>query len=409
MTHGEPVERANSRRQMRRQRQCEQRADVGQQLFGRRAEEALDAGLQLAEGRSLVVRIVDVEATSKHLAKRPVAERAAERHALAFGPLQASAARVQARLVEQPRLAQAGLADETEEAANAGLDAFDALVGRSDLGASSDHRNDAGGRRSVLRFMRVVRAADAHERMDGERFGLALERPRAHRHAFDKGIDGAEHAVADENRPRLGLVLQPRRDIRRVADGGVVHAQVVADLADHDHARVQPDAQPQWRLAVRHRTGIDAPANCQRRQNRAPRMILVRQRRAEQRHEAIAEELIDRALVAVHLGQRRFEERTEDRVHALGTRALGHLGRIGDVAEQHRDRLALAFEGAARAQDFLGQVSRCVAMRGGQRRDGGKFKCATTFAAEFLAGWAVVAAVETLHCEITSRKLPGAR
>jgi hypothetical protein len=39
-------------------------------------------------------------------------------------------------------------------------------------------------------------------------------------------------------------------------------------------------------------------------------VILARDRRPEQRHEPVAEELVDRALIAVHLGQRGPEKRS---------------------------------------------------------------------------------------------------
>ena len=54
-----------------------------------------------------------------------------------------------------------------------------------------------------------------------------------------------KYTLADEKLSGLGFVLQTSGNIGRIADGGVVHPQVVANLADHDHARVEPDAQPQ--------------------------------------------------------------------------------------------------------------------------------------------------------------------
>ena len=42
-----------------------------------------------------------------------------------------------------------------------------------------------------------------------------------------------------------------------------------------------------------------------------PGVVLVRDRRAEQGHEAVAEELVDRPLVAVDLGQGQLEEPVE--------------------------------------------------------------------------------------------------
>ena len=46
----------------------------------------------------------------------------------------------------------------------------------------------------------------------------------------------------------------------------------------------------------------------------------------------------------MHLRERELEEPVENAVHRLGTHARGQLRRVGDVAEQHRDQLALAFE-----------------------------------------------------------------
>ena len=53
--------------------------------------------------------------------------------------------------------------------------------------------------------------------------------------------------------PGFGHRLHPRRDVRGVADGGVVHAEVVADPADHDRTRVDTDAQAQLRAVRRAR------------------------------------------------------------------------------------------------------------------------------------------------------------
>jgi hypothetical protein len=47
------------------------------------------------------------------------------------------------------------------------------------------------------------------------------------------------------------------------------------------------------------------------RQQRTPRVVFVRDRRPEQRHEAVAEELVHGAFIAMHLGERQFEEPVE--------------------------------------------------------------------------------------------------
>ena len=105
---------------------------------------------------------------------------------------------------------------------------------------------------------------------------------------------------------------------------------------------------------------LQRAANVQGRQHGAPRVILVGDRRAEERHEAIAQELVHRPLVAVHVGQRQLEEPAQQHVHGVRAQPLRQPGGADDVAEQHADGLPLALHGAARGQDLLGEVPRRV-------------------------------------------------
>ena len=85
-------------------------------------------------------------------------------------------------------------------------------------------------------------------------------------------------------------------------------------------------------------------------------MILVRDRRAEERHDAVAGELVDEALEALDaLGEDR-EEALHDAAPLLRVELLGELHRALHVGEEHRHLLALAFEGGLRLQDLLGEV-----------------------------------------------------
>ena len=56
------------------------------------------------------------------------------------------------------------------------------------------------------------------------------------------------------------------------------------------------------------------------------------------------------------------------RARLLGIAVGEQLHRALEVGEQDRDLLALAFEGAARGEDPLGQVPRRVGLRGGELR-----------------------------------------
>lgn len=72
-----------------------------------------------------------------------------------------------------------------------------------------------------------------------------LERAQAQRLELDPPQSVPPDAFARQHHAGLGKTLQACRDVGRVADRGVVHPKVVTDLADHDCARVQPDAQSQ--------------------------------------------------------------------------------------------------------------------------------------------------------------------
>ena len=190
------------------------------------------------------------------------------------------------------------------------------------------------------------------QRVHWHRLLNALERVRPQGGEIKMRPARFEDHLADANLPWRSHRLKPRGDVGGVTDSGVVHPQLVANLADDDRAGV--GAHPhgdaaQGRITLR-RDFSQALSDRQRGQQGAAHMVLVRQWRAEQRHETVTEKLVDRALQQMHLGQGKFEELVEQLVHLVGPQVPRQLDRIGDVAEQHRHLLALAFEGKARVQ-----------------------------------------------------------
>ena len=148
-------------------------------------------------------------------------------------------------------------------------------------------------------------------------------------------------------------------------------------MAPDDHeARVQAHAEHQPHLLARverDRLGVHRAADVEGGEHGATGVILVGERRAEQRHEAVAEELVHRAFVAMHLRERRLEEAAQERVHAVGADPLGEGGGADEVAEEHGDGLALALHGGARGEDLLGEMPGRVGLRRGARgRRGGR-------------------------------------
>ncbi len=88
-------------------------------------------------------------------------------------------------------------------------------------------------------------------------------------------------------------------------------------------------------------------------EHRPARVVLVSDGGSEERHEAVAEELVDRPLVAVDLPQGELEELVEQEMHRLRPHPLGKGGRAHEVAEEDGDLLALAFEGGTGLEDLV--------------------------------------------------------
>jgi hypothetical protein len=71
-------------------------------------------------------------------------------------------------------------------------------------------------------------------------------------------------------------------------------------------------------------------------------VILVGDRRPEQRHDPIAHHLVNGALVAVDSLHHQLENRIEDLTRFLGITIGKQLHRALEIREEHRDLLALS-------------------------------------------------------------------
>jgi hypothetical protein len=166
-------------------------------------------------------------------------------------------------------------------------------------------------------------------------------------------------------------LLHAIREMHGRADGVVVHAEIVADRAHQHLARIEadPDAHLDAVGGARAvRLQLHRALDRERRVAGAHRVVLMRDRRAEQRHDPIAQDPVDGALVAVHAVHHHSQRRIQDAPRVLRIGVLDQRERALDVGEQHGDLLALALERVARAEDPLGQMTRGVGRRRG--RDG---------------------------------------
>jgi len=139
----------------------------------------------------------------------------------------------------------------------------------------------------------------------------------------------------------------------------VVHAQVVTDLSHNYRARVEAhaDREAEFLLALELlRVALEILSEVERRIAGALRVVLVGDRRSEERHDPVARVLVDRALEAMHPVGQDLEEAIHDLVPLLQIDALLKIHGALDIREEHGHLLALPFQGAAEGQDLVDQV-----------------------------------------------------
>ena len=85
-------------------------------------------------------------------------------------------------------------------------------------------------------------------------------------------------------------------------------------------------------------------------------MVFVSYRHTKQCHKAIAQELVDGTLIAMDIIQCQLNETVQEGVHVFGIDAFRDGGRIGEIAEEHCDLFAFAFEDASGRQNFFSEM-----------------------------------------------------
>ncbi len=255
-------------------------------------------------------------------------------------------------LVHQAALAHARLADDPDRPPVPGQRALERGLQLSALGVATDEpRQPArGGHRLEARVCRPGPDQLQHALARPRALELELAQLAQLELAFDQGGGGR----ADRRRSRRGQRLDPLAQRGRVADRHEVHVHVVADRA-HDHlAGVQPapdrELHPVAPRQLRGQPGHLA-LELEHRQARAPRVVLVRERRAEDRQQAVTGELVDGPLERMDRGRGDPQEAIEDKAPALGVQRAGQLHRADDVGVHHRHLLALALDPRALLQD----------------------------------------------------------
>ncbi len=331
----------------------QQAQEIGQGLLGIeiRAREALaDPG---GDGNR-PIPLADPPFVAQHVEERKVRDSGAIGEAAAGEPGRGRAPAAAAELVEEARFARARLARDAHHLSMAALGLLAQLVQNRHLALAADERRQAPAAEDGL--IRLG-GAEPEQPIRLDQLRLALDLGRSQGLGLDLAMDQPPRRLADQDRARLGDLLQAGRQVRGVAHGGVVGAEVVANAADHDPAGIETHPDLELDAVALAQLGVlvaDRLLETQGRQDGAAGVVLVRDRRAEQGHEAVAQELVDGPLVAVDRPQGELEEPVDQEMHDLRSEPLRQPSGPDHVAEDDGDLLALPFQGDPGLQDLLG-------------------------------------------------------
>jgi hypothetical protein len=191
----------------------------------------------------------------------------------------------------------------------------------------------------------------------------ALDRDRPTGRDLNVAFGELQGGGGEQDRPWRRELLHAGGQVRRLANGRVVHVQIGPDGADDHLTGVEPHADVEG-YPVRPEHALRVLRDCllhpQRRIARAHGMILVSERCPEQRHNPVAHHLVHRALVAVNGLHHSLEDRVEDLARFLRIAICEQLHRAFQIGEEDGHLLALAFKRALRGEDLLGEVLRGV-------------------------------------------------
>src|SRR5262249_21908894 len=284
----------------------------------------------------------------------------------------------------QARLAGARLANDADHLSAAAARALERGGERGHFTVAPDERGEAAGPGAI-----EARAERPHR--------LEIKVPDGLTHALDGGpaqilelevsLDEACRVLGDTDVPRLGERLHALGEADDVSLGCELHVQIVADSPDDDLARVEPDADRERHVVLGAdltRVGADGVTQMKRRVAGALRVILVGDRRTEECHGAVPDELVDEAFEALDAVAEEEEEALHDLRPRLGVEVLCQLHRALHVDEEDADLLALALDRGFRLADLLGEERR---VRGRwRRRPTADRQRPAAAAGEFLAG-----------------------
>ena len=259
-------------------------------------------------------------------------------------------------LVEEAGLAHPGFPDDRHHLAVPGPGLLQGLVQGREF-RLPPHKGGQPSRRKRLQ-VRAGRAG-AHQLAHLHGLGQPLDGHRTQGGDLHPPLRQPQGVGRQPNAPGGRQLFHTGRQVRGLANGGVVHVEIVANGPHHHLPRVQADAdlhlQPMPAAHLR-AVAADGLLHGQRGIAGPYGMVFMRNRRPEQGHNAIAHDLVDRAFIAVHGRHHALQHRVEELARLLRVAVGQQFHRAFEIGKQHRDLLAFAFQGTAGGENFLREI-----------------------------------------------------
>ena len=176
---------------------------------------------------------------------------------------------------------------------------------------------------------------------DRKRLRLAFHRSRLQRFVLEHPLRLPVCLLRHRHPVHRGDALQPGRGIHDVAGDDAFTKLRPGAERDHPLACVHADPNLQTQTRVGLVEVVDRLQNPQARPDRPLRVVLVRHRRTEDRHHRIADELLHRPAEPLDLLPEPSVIGAQPRPHVLRVDRFRGGRKPDEVAEQHRDNLAL--------------------------------------------------------------------
>ena len=300
----------------------------------------LEAGQRLGQDAMRVIdrrRRRDRERTAQEVRDRAVGPMRVVWRAARSRDACAARSRIGDDLVDEARLAKAGLGDDRHDATLARERLVERAYEERDLGvAAHERRAPTLSRPGRLR---------PQETPCDERRGLALRGDGRMRFVREDPRRAAVGRVPDEDLAWLGGLLEPRGDVHGVAEHAEL-ALLVADRAGDGDPRIHADPERQAPAGPPLDPRVRALERAEDRERRVLRLLgmtLILVDRAEHRDDGVADVFLDEPAVGADLRR----DRVPGRAHVL-VQLLGERGESRDVGEEDRDLPGLAFDLARR-------------------------------------------------------------